>query len=257
VTTPDELIASYLRDLEAATAGLPSAARADLLSDLRDHLEEVRRHGGEVEVRDALDRLGSPAEIAASARETEGVTVGGAVPPPPPPTGSTAALSTAADPWARDDRRRPSVSSGVRDTWTVLLLLLGPIALAASFASVNRALLVLGLVIGVAVSWSLLWTSRTWTTPEKLLGTAVWPGGFVTPLVLSSVVTSVCTESVTVIGNDGTPATVETVCDGFSLPLWLGLPTAALMWLAPVAVGLFLLHRGNRRRAEVAGEERR
>ena len=255
MTTPDDLIASYLRDLEAATAGLPSAARADLLSDLRDHLEEVRRHGGEVEVRDALDRLGSPAEIAASARETEGVTVGGAVPPPPPPATATAGVSTTSVAWAPDDRNRPSVSSGVRDTWTVLLLLLGPLALAALFASVNRALLVLGLVVGIAVSWALLWTSRTWTTPEKVLGTAVWPGGFVTPLVLSSVVTSVCTEEVLITGDGVQPVT--TVCDGFSLPLWLGLPTAGLLWLAPIAVGVFLLHRGNRRRAEIEGEERR
>ncbi len=255
MSTPDELITAYLRDLEAATAGLPPPARADLLSDLRDHLEEVRRSGSEVEVRDALDRLGSPAEIAASARDTEGVAVGAAVPPPPPPATATAGAFTTPVAWAEDDRNRPSVSSGVRDTWTVVLLLLGPLALAALFASVHRALLVLGLVVGIAVSWALLWTSRTWTTAEKGFGTAVWPGGFVTPLVLSSVVTSVCTEEVLIEG-DGMPP-ITTVCDGFTLPLWLGLPTAGLLWLAPIAVGVFLLHQGNRRRAEIGGEDRR
>jgi hypothetical protein len=253
VSTPDELITTYLRDLEAATADLPSAARADLLSDLRDHLEEVRRSGGEVEVRDALDRLGTPAEIAASARETEGVAVRGPVPPPPPAAMATRLATTSAAGAGAVRSRSPA--AGLRDTWTVVLLLLGPIALAALLASLNRSLLVLGLVAGIALSWSLLWTSPTWTTAEKVLGTAVWPGGFVLPLALMSVATSVCTETVTVIGDDGRQAPVETVCEGFSLPLWLGLPTAALTWLAPLVVGGFLLHRGSRRRAQAGDQQ--
>ena len=39
-------------------------------------------------------------------------------------------------------------------------------------------------VVGWLVGLVLLWRSRSWTTPEKLLGTLVWPGGLLLPLAL-------------------------------------------------------------------------
>lgn len=53
-------------------------------------------------------------------------------------------------------------------------------------------LAVVGLVVGSLVlpvaGWLvglvLLWVSPTWTVPEKLVGTAVWPGGLLLPLAL-------------------------------------------------------------------------
>lgn len=229
MSTPNELVARYLAELEAATVDLPADARDDLLTDIRAHLAQVAADGDELAVRDAIDRLGSPTEIAASARIAEGLPLGPTGPPPPDP---------GADPVPPTGTAR---SSKTRDTWTVLALLLGPVVLALSLGLVNRGLLLIGVVIGTAIGWGLLWTSVTWTTPEKLLGSLVWPGGFVTPFVVQSLATSVCTEST---GPGGT----EVACEGFSLPLAIGIPTAVLVWLAPIAVGVFLLRQADRRR---------
>lgn len=48
--------------------------------------------------------------------------------------------------------------------------------------------LVVGSLVLPGVGWlvglALLWTSATWTVPEKLAGTLVWPGGLLVPLML-------------------------------------------------------------------------
>lgn len=225
MSTPDELRSRYLSELEAATADLPADARDDLLTEIRAHLAQVAGDGDEIALRDAIDRLGSPAEIAASARAAEGLPM--LAPPMPPASGTPA---SARGPWP----------SKTRDTWTVFMLLLGPVALAVLLGMVNRGLLLIGAIAGTAIGWGLLWSSATWTTPEKLLGSLVWPGGFVTPFVVQSLVTSVCTETT---GPGGT----EVACEGFSLPLVVGIPTAILVWLAPIAVGVFLLRQADRR----------
>jgi uncharacterized membrane protein len=226
MSTPDDLLARYLSELEAATADLPADARDDLLTEIRAHLAQVAADGDEPTVRDAIDRLGTPAEIASAARAAEGL------PTTAPPA------SPGAQPPAGVDQVRPSRT---RDMWTVLALLLGPVVLALGLGMIERGLLLIGVVAGTAIGWGLLWTSTTWTTREKLLGSLVWPGGFVTPFVVQTLATSVCTES-------SGPGGTEVVCEGFSLPLAVGIPTAIVVWLAPIAVGVFLLRQADRRR---------
>ena len=67
---PDALVADYLRRLEGAAAVLPSARRAELMAEIRAHVDDALREAGttdEVTVRNVLERLGPPEEIATAA----------------------------------------------------------------------------------------------------------------------------------------------------------------------------------------------
>jgi hypothetical protein len=67
---PDRLVADYLRRLEIAAAPLPASRRADLVAEIRAHIDEALRVDGvvdEIAVRNVLERLGPPEEIAAAA----------------------------------------------------------------------------------------------------------------------------------------------------------------------------------------------
>ena len=69
-TRGDALIADYLDRLAAALRDLPAARRRELLDDIRDHIASARaKHPDEHEadVRNLLERLGTPEQIAASA----------------------------------------------------------------------------------------------------------------------------------------------------------------------------------------------
>jgi hypothetical protein len=64
------LVDDYLRRLERAAAHLPRARRAELVAEIRRHVDEALLEASardEVAVRNALERLGEPEEIAAAA----------------------------------------------------------------------------------------------------------------------------------------------------------------------------------------------
>ena len=66
----DPLVDDYLRRLEAAAADLPHERRVELVSEIEEHIEAALREGGardEAGVRNVLERLGRPEEIAAEA----------------------------------------------------------------------------------------------------------------------------------------------------------------------------------------------
>src|SRR3954454_544760 len=66
----DPLVDDYLRRLEAAAADLPHARRGELVAEIEEHIEAALREGGagdEAAVRNVLERLGPPEEIAAEA----------------------------------------------------------------------------------------------------------------------------------------------------------------------------------------------
>ena len=68
----DPLVEDYLRHLEAVAAVLPEYRRAELLAEIREHLDEALRQvpaGDEAAVRSVLERLGSPEEIVAAAAD--------------------------------------------------------------------------------------------------------------------------------------------------------------------------------------------
>jgi hypothetical protein len=267
MATGQELVDGYLQRLATATADLPPDVRDDLLTDMRTHLLEAQeRAASDVEVRAALDRLGSPEAIAAEARGP--VDPGGAgpwtAPPPaggtgwtaPPPaagTGWTAPPPAAGTGWTAPRPRERTTSSLGYDATALLILL---------FAGAVLGLLagIVGWLGGWIVGVGLVWASRTWTGGEKALATLVWPGGYLLPMILGLSGSQVCTSGseVTVVDEllDGTietyvqPGTaIAEQCTGFALPVWLGIPLLVVLVAAPIAVAWLLLRRGDARRA--------
>jgi uncharacterized membrane protein len=76
MTSADSLVRDYLGRLESGLAGIPRAGRREVLDEITAHIAEARAElpeADELGVRNLLDRLGEPAEIAAEARERFGV----------------------------------------------------------------------------------------------------------------------------------------------------------------------------------------
>ena len=66
----DHLVDDYLRRLDKAAASLPPQRRAELVAEIREHVEEALRETdatGEVAVRNVLERIGPPDEIVTAA----------------------------------------------------------------------------------------------------------------------------------------------------------------------------------------------
>ncbi len=66
---------AYLTELTAAAVGLPPSRRAELVSEVREHIETAlggRVPPDAVAVRNVLERLGSPAEIVAAEQDEAG-----------------------------------------------------------------------------------------------------------------------------------------------------------------------------------------
>lgn len=95
MSTADQLVDDYLRRLDAELRTLPKARRSEVLDEISDHIAEARAGldaSDEAAIRNLLDRVGDPAEIAAEARERFGM---------------------------------PAPRAGPRETIAVILLLLG------------------------------------------------------------------------------------------------------------------------------------
>jgi uncharacterized membrane protein len=72
----DRLVDDYLEELGNNLAGVPRARRRELLEEISEHIAEARsalETDSEVEVRNLLQRLGDPVEIAAEERARSGV----------------------------------------------------------------------------------------------------------------------------------------------------------------------------------------
>lgn len=96
-------------------------------------------------------------------------------------------------------------------------------------------------VLGWLVGAVMLWTSKRWRLGEKLLGTLVWPGGFLPVVYLAMMPARTCVTNGS-ISRDGT-VTSEMSCTGMALPLVLGIPVLVLALLAPVVMGIVLYRR--------------
>lgn len=213
-TEADALVDDYLARLDRAAAGLPDDRRSDVVAGIREHIEAARESGvvhDESSLRDLLDRLGEPDEIVAAAREGDDPLV--------PPAAAIA-------------YRAPGIGTEI----TAALLLT-----AGSFIPF------VGWIAGVIVAW----TSRRWTTGEKLLATLVVPFGPAAGLVVlaygSLAVTRVCSTT-TVEQADGTLIDGTETCSG--PPVWTGWLMLLLvaMWIvAPFVVAIVLLRRARAR----------
>lgn len=68
----DELVEAYLRRLDGELDDLPNAKRREVVEEVADHIAEARAElpvESEAEIRNLLERVGDPDEIAAEARE--------------------------------------------------------------------------------------------------------------------------------------------------------------------------------------------
>lgn len=143
-TSADRLIDDYLDRLERELAEFPAARRRELVQEISEHIAEARaglEPENEAQIRNVLDRLGDPADIAVEAR------------------GSVEEQPTAAAP-------APERRSGALEVVALVLILLGGVVVP-----------VIGWLVGVV----LLWISSAWTARQKLLGTLVVPGGLALP----------------------------------------------------------------------------
>jgi uncharacterized membrane protein len=125
-TSADKLVDDYLDRLEQELADFPAARRRELVQEISDHIAEARTglaDESEAEMRNLLDRLGDPADIAAEAR------------------------GAAAQPAASVVVER---RSGALDVVALVLLLIGGVVLP-----------VVGWLVGVVLLWiSSAWTAR-------------------------------------------------------------------------------------------------
>jgi uncharacterized membrane protein len=148
----DELIRDYIGRLEAASWPLPPDRRAELVGEVREHIEtalaEAARRDA-VTVHNVLERLGRPEEIVSSEADAE----------PGPPRWVDARLADAA----------VSIPAwGGLEIAAVLLLTVGAFLLP---------------LFGPALGLVLVWLSTRWTTREKVIASVIVVVIFVLPVL--------------------------------------------------------------------------
>ena len=115
---------------------------------------------------------------------------------------------------------------GVREIAAVILLPFGGFIFLA------------GWVVGLV----LLWASPRWRWPDKLLGTLVWPFGYAGALygLLAGAFTNAATNAGSYCG-DGCTSTSP----GGGMPQWLGVLILVAIFVAPIAVAVWLVLRAR------------
>ena len=126
-TSADKLVEDYLDRLERELADFPTARRREFVQEISEHIAETRaglESESEADIRNLLDRMGDPADIAAEAR------------------GAPVETGAAATPVER--------RSGALDIAALILLLIGGVVVP-----------VIGWLVGVVLLWiSSAWTAR-------------------------------------------------------------------------------------------------
>jgi uncharacterized membrane protein len=203
-TSPE--VREYLDRLRAEGRHLPPGRLDEMVDDVRAHVRDAVAAGTAagldpaLAARNALERLGSAAEIVRAEAEQSGVVTGGPA-------------------------ERPDAMTRIGEPVAIFLLMFGGFVF------------LLGWPVGVC----LLWMSRTWRLREKLLGTFVWPFGYLGILLVGGLVTSVesCVSSGTSVGGGDT----MTCTGGPPYPDWVGGLLFVVVLAAPVLVAVALWRR--------------
>lgn len=149
----EALVNDYLGRLDAAAWSLPPSRRTELAGEVKQHIEMALAEAGgrdEVTVRNVLDRLGPPDEIVDAER--------GAGTPAPAWGGPALPASV------------PERSAwGAVEIAAVLLLTVGAVFLP---------------IVGPLVGLIFVWASDQWTTPQKLIATAIVGVLAILPIIL-------------------------------------------------------------------------
>ena len=116
---------------------------------------------------------------------------------------------------------------GVREIAAVILLPLGGFIFLA------------GWIVGLV----LLWASPRWRWPDKVLGTLVWPFGYAGALygLVAGAFTNAANNAGSYCG-DGCTSTSS----GGGMPQWLGALILVAVFVAPIAVAIWLVLRARR-----------
>jgi hypothetical protein len=140
-------------------------------------------------------------------------------------------LARFGDPREIIEAERPEliVSARRRGTreWTAIFLLLFGFFAAG-----------VGWLVGVV----LLWTSRAWTTQDKVIGTLVLPGGLSTSVVLVLLATARAHKQMCLYHAAGLVHCTHVPSDG---PSTLGSIGLILLALTPIATGVYLARRAR------------
>lgn len=200
-----QAVKEYLHDLDQELRDLPRSRRQELLSEIHEHIDSALAGSpdlDEAEIRNVLDRLGDPADIAEEARQRFGV-----------PRQRSRGLEIAA----------------------LILLPIGGLIIP---------------VVGWFVGVILLWSSRVWTTGEKLAGTLLFPGGLLLPgaLTLGAIGARSCIGVVAPAGV--APGRVVQECTGASTLTVIGwVVLFAILVIVPIATAIELARRMRARTA--------
>jgi hypothetical protein len=203
-TDADDAVADYLDDLRDALIGAPRPRRRELVAEIEAHIAQARGElddpFDEIAVRNLLERLGDPAQIAAEEI--------GAPPTTPTPPAMPAP---------------PSSGAAWREPAAIVLLLFG------AFAGG------IGWLVGVV----LLWASPRWTTGDKLVGTLLWPGGLAVSFLVvafyagESIQATPCFEATTaVVAYDACPDNGRSAIEVAALGLFALAPVLTATFLA-------------------------
>lgn len=230
----DRLVADYLRQLSAAASALPADRADELLEEITTHIAEARCAGAAAG--------GSPGVRNILERLGDPADIVRAAAEPSPAQATVAS--------GRADRL------GALEICAVIFLLIGGVVIP-----------VLGWLVGVV----LLWVSPRWRTREKLLGTFVWPGGLLAPVVLlgaaglaGTIATSStdCAPGATVTsinavtGQQIVQHQAASCTASGGLPPWLVIVITVLAMVAAIAGPIFTAARLLRRAARPANEPR-
>ncbi len=203
--TTHPLVTDYLDRLRHEARRLPDDQARELIADITEHLEVgLEADPGEAEVRNALDRLGTPTELVDAAGGT-----------PSAPAGPASATSRS---------RKVEIGAIVALVGAELLVILLPLA----------ALL---WIVGVV----LLVVAQSWTGQQKLRGFLSLATGFPLVLLVLSIAlaggsSETCTSSPVPAGRGAAPAPADITCTSSS--------TGAPTWVAVavlVALGIYLV----------------
>jgi hypothetical protein len=198
----DALVREYLRSLGWALRLRPSKDRESLMAEVSEHIALARaelEHPTTEAVQGVLDRLGPPADIAAEAtrladeaaagRTTwhqdgfgEGSPAGLGLP----------GLDETTEPAPPGPRRQAWMHSATLGFWADLLVHPPSGPAPVQDAPADWELHTIGLLLGggllAGVGWLLgavrLWRSEVFALPDKIVGTALLPGGVLPAIVL-------------------------------------------------------------------------
>ena len=216
-TTPDKLVERYLKHLEVELDDLPRDRRREIVDDIAGHIAEVRaglQHETEADVRNILEGLGDPAEIAADARERFDVQ--------PAPTG-------------------PPYKPGWIEIGALVLLLVGGLIVP-----------IFGWLIGVVLLWvSNAWNVRDKIIGTLFVPGGLGVSALVLALFLAESGGGTCVGPITEITSDGertvrTTGAEQCVDEGTSI---LAIIAVTILLVTPIITTAYLAYRLRRQPA--------